>query len=76
MRVVMSNPDRAIAIGSVLRVTDRPVDQRLTQWAVNQLTAMHSAKADEVLERYAAEISKLPLNYFVAIPALTGTSSS
>jgi hypothetical protein len=62
MRVVMSDPDQVAALGSVLRVSNRPIDGRVIQWALNQLTAMRSARADEMLERYAAEIRNLPEN--------------
>ena len=60
MAVVSRSPDRIGALGSVLRVSSGARDLRLIGWAINELRAMKSRRADAELERYADEIDALP----------------
>lgn len=49
------------ALGSVLRV-DGGAEERLLRWAIYQLEEMHSPAANGELDRFAAEIGKLPIS--------------
>jgi hypothetical protein len=60
MGVVSRDPDRVRALGAVLRVNGGGTDPQLTGWAIGQLRAMRSERADAELERYAKEIDALP----------------
>lgn len=55
MSVVNRNPDRAKALGTVLRVDAKRDQIEIMRWSVHQLLAMHSKEAREILERYATE---------------------
>jgi hypothetical protein len=59
MEIVSRNPDRVVAIGSFLKADGRPIDRKLTGWAINQLGAMKSQRADAELERYAKELERV-----------------
>jgi hypothetical protein len=58
--VVSRDPDRVRALGAVLRVNGGGTDPQLIGWAIGQLQAMRSERADAELERYAKEIDALP----------------
>jgi hypothetical protein len=60
MAVVGRSPNRAKALGSVLRVNGTSDDARLIAWAIYQLHSVDSREADAELERYAKEIDGLP----------------
>jgi hypothetical protein len=60
MRVVRSNPDRAIALGSALSVHTADPDSRLTWWAVYELSEMGTPAAVQELARFTAEIDQTP----------------
>jgi hypothetical protein len=56
MDIVNRDANRALAIGSVLRVDVAFEDQRIMNWAITQLSALNSAEADAILDRYAADV--------------------
>ena len=58
MEILSRNPDRVVAVGSFLKADGRPITRSLTGWAINQLDAMKSPKADAELERYAKELER------------------
>ncbi len=60
IRVVNSNPDRVQALGSVLSTDASLADERLILWAIDQLQAMHSPKADREIKRFRTELGVLP----------------
>ena len=60
MRALASSPDRVAALGSILTVTAGLADERLTNWAIDELTEMKSSRADEVMERFEKSVSDLP----------------
>lgn len=60
IQVVFRHPDRAKALGSVLRVADVTEDDRLVGWAISQLADMRSSTADAELNRFAMEIGQVP----------------
>jgi hypothetical protein len=56
MDIVNGNPNRATALGSVL-VASAPLQQEsILRWAVIQLVELDSPQANEILDRYAAEV--------------------
>jgi hypothetical protein len=56
MDIVRSNPDRVAALASVLR-PDAPVeDEKIMGWAIHQLIALHSDRADDALDRYVIDL--------------------
>jgi hypothetical protein len=59
MQVVLSHPDRAKALGSVLNVGTSGANQRLTTWAITQLAAMKTSQADGELDRFSADIQAI-----------------
>jgi hypothetical protein len=59
LRVLSRGPDRLASLGYVLNVGNSE-DARVTRWAIDELASMHSSKADEMLDRYATEIERLP----------------
>lgn len=58
VQVVLRDTNRAKALGSVLNLNAD--NDRLIRWAIYQLAAMRSARADAELDRFAAEVDKLP----------------
>jgi len=58
MAVIQSHPDRALALGSVLRADARASDQKIIEWAIDELFALHTAGANSILERYATEVAQ------------------
>ncbi len=56
--VVQSNPNRAVALGSVLRADATVGDERILRWAIYQLLALRNDDADAVLDRYATEVAQ------------------
>jgi hypothetical protein len=59
IQVIRRNPDRIKALGSVLVLDNSAGDTRLELWAILQLDAMHSPRADAELDRFASEITKV-----------------
>lgn len=59
IQAVSRYPERAKAIGSVLKADAEPVDDRLLRWAIQQLAAMRSPSADAELQRFAVEAGRL-----------------
>ena len=49
--VVNSDPDRAKALGWVLRLDAPLADEQIMRWAILQLFAMESPEADAILDR-------------------------
>ncbi len=60
MRRVQTDPDRAKALGSVLRVDGTTENSRLISWAINQLDSIRTPEADAELDKFAAQLAKLP----------------
>lgn len=60
IEVIRRHPNRAKALGSVLKLNIGPDDHKLMWWAIYQLASLQSPEADAELERYRAEIDKLP----------------
>lgn len=59
IQILSSNPDRAKALGSILRMDNAEVSDRLTRWAIFQLDSMNSPTADAELDRFSNEMGKL-----------------
>ena len=59
MQLIRSDPNRIVALGSVLNVHPIPA-MPFVMWAVSQLLADHSAAAGEQVRRIAATIAGLP----------------
>lgn len=59
IQVVLSRPDRAKALGSVLNVGTSGANRRLTTWAITQLASMKTSQADGELDRFSAEIEAI-----------------
>ena len=61
MQVVFANPDRAKALGSVLKVEKKGTEaDKLVQWAVSQLVEMDNPAANAELKRFQSEMKQLP----------------
>jgi hypothetical protein len=62
IRVVLSNPNWAKALGSALDVSSGAgfAERRLLGWVIDQLISMRSPSADAELDRFAREIGALP----------------
>ena len=58
VQVVLRDASRTKALGSVLNLNAD--NDRVVRWAIYELSAMRSAIADAELDRFAAEIDKLP----------------
>jgi hypothetical protein len=61
IQVMRSDPDPVRALGSALRVEPGADGSRLVWWAINRLAAMKSPQAAAELDRFAADIAKLPV---------------
>ena len=59
IQVLRRNPDRVKALAAILS-TGGTETTRLQLWAIHQLDAMRSPEADAEMDRFAAEIGKLP----------------
>jgi hypothetical protein len=59
IRVLYGKQDRAKALGAVLNVGSSAENSRLTAWAIQKLSLMHSAEADAELRRFVNEIDGL-----------------
>ena len=63
MQVIFGNPDRAKALGSVLKIGVRSTElDKLRDWAIVQLLEMDNPTADLELSRFRMEIRKRPKN--------------
>jgi hypothetical protein len=60
IEVVGRDPDRAKALVSILHVVSGVTDSELLGWAISELRAMHSPRAEAEVQRYADEIEGLP----------------
>ena len=61
MQVVFSNPDRAIALGSILKAGENSSESfQLKNWAVHQLVEMDSPAADSELKRFQKQVRAIP----------------
>jgi hypothetical protein len=58
MEIVNRDPDRSKALGSVLRVDALTDQKKILNWAVYQLFMLETSEADEILDRYATEVSR------------------
>jgi len=54
------NPDRTVALASVLELASGFRDAELLHWAIDQLASIKSSRANGELERYAKQIDALP----------------
>jgi hypothetical protein len=58
--VLLRDPDRSNALGTVLITGKAHEDARLTMWAIARLEAEHSQMGYSELERFRAEIEEMP----------------